>query len=204
MASSEYLSQISNGNGASCERSALDYLLFMLSTVLIIVGVITLFFPLRELYIHYQNPYDKSVFVAQISQFLTNRGFVIGESGNTIVIYNEVAKNLAIFLFILFVFLFSSVGISLLKAGITIFSAPPRKFTKKQMRQSVSNLNIKTVFSTDAISKVSRKYGGNSEFPKQLPLNYVLFLVLISVLFLGFFIINAFICLVYGIFLFFK
>ena len=124
------------------ELSALDYLLFLLATILIIVGVIMLFFTLRELYIIYQSPIESS-FIARVAQFLTNMPFVVGASGNTIVIFEGAARILAFFLFFLFVSLVVSVGCSLLKAGINILPKKSRKASKKNANQ---------IFSTSANS----------------------------------------------------
>ena len=112
----------------------------MFATVLIILGVMTLLLPLRELYIYYQAPLDERVFIMKVAQFLSNKAFVIGESGNTIVSIDEVAKNVAFFLFFLFMVLFILAGISFLKAGVNTLPRTSRKYTKMQIRQSLSKI----------------------------------------------------------------
>ena len=148
MNSTDPFSQINGGNGGSVERSVLDYLLFMLAAVLIIVGAMMLFLTLRELYIIYQSPIDESTFIARVARFLTNMPFVVGASGNTIVILEGAAKILAFFLFFLFVSLVVSVGASLLKAGVSILPKATGKLPKISINQSVPNLEIGTASST--------------------------------------------------------
>ena len=150
MNSTDHFSQLNGGNRESSERPIFDYLLFLLATVLIVVGVIMLFLTLRELYIIYQSPIE-STFIARVAQFLINTPFVVGASGNTIVILEGAAKILAFLLFFLFVSLVVSVGTALLKAGISILSKASGKFSKVSINQSVPNLEINTVPSASPV-----------------------------------------------------
>ena len=150
MNSTDHFSQIDGSNGESSERAIFDYLLFMLATVLIIVGVMMLFLTLRELYLIYQSPIE-STFIARVAQFLTNTPFVVGASGNTIVVLEGAAKILAFFLFFLFVSLVVSVGTALLKAGINILPKVSGKLSKIRMNRSVPNLEINAVPSTSTV-----------------------------------------------------
>ena len=124
---------------------------------MIIVGVIMLFLTLRELYIIYQSPIDESTFIARVARFLTNMPFVVGASGNTIVILEGAAKILAFFLFFLFVSLVVSVGTALLKAGISILPKSSGKLSKISVNQSVPNLEINMASSTAPVKYESKE-----------------------------------------------
>ncbi len=208
MNSSDHFLQVNGGNRPFYNRSLLDNIISILATVFIIVGMMILFLIMRELYINYQSPLDGDVFIARMVRFLSNMPFVVTDSGNSIVIIEDAAKILAFFLFFLFVFLFSSIGVALLKAGINILPRAPGKLSKTEVKQSVPKpkikinpstpalkINITTL--TDQLAKINIRNGSNGEPSKQLTVYFILLIVLlIGVMIVGF-IFNLFIMLLF-------